>query len=234
MKNLTFKCSKVSEAISETKAFQCQLSTGEKASFDELCGKVAAELGIAVATVKSVLSQTNAECAKFLGQGTRVTLDGFVRFEPNGKGSFATEDEQWNPEKHSLIVSVIPYDNIKYAASGLIPENVMKPVAVQLLGAQDATTFAQNEVVKGHTLLCQGKYLNTRQENTDEGLFVVDADGNSHRLTITQSTVDTIDATVPSSVPAGDYRLEVRSRGGESTDRMLVTASIAHLEIKEA
>ena len=47
-------------------------------------------------------------------------------------------------------------------------------------------------------------------------------------------TQGTIDFTVPDEVPAGTYRLEVRSRAGEGLNRTLVTASIGEFAIKAA
>jgi len=98
---------------------------------------------------------------------------------------------------------------------------------------QDATTFEQNAVIKGHTLLCQGKNVKITVANADEGLFVVNDQGEK-KLNITASTAGTVDATVPNDVPVGIYTLELRGRAGLGTNRTLVTASIKNFEIKEA
>mgnify|MGYP003309219346 CR=1 FL=1 len=58
--------------------------------------------------------------------------------------------------------------------------------------------------------------------------------GAEKKLTITDCTQGTIDFTVPDEVPAGTYRLEVRSRAGEGLNRTLVTASIGEFAIKAA
>ena len=130
---------------------------------------------------------------------------------------------------------MIPAAEVRDAANDLRPVNVLKPVTVQLLGVQDATTYEQNAVVKGHTGLCQGVGLAGRyQVHEDEGLFVIGADGAERKLTITDCTQGTIDFTVPDEVPAGTYRLEVRSRAGEGLNRTLVTASIGEFAIKAA
>ena len=124
---------------------------------------------------------------------------------------------------------------MRNAAADIAPENTMKPVTVQLLGSQDGTTREQNAVTKGNVLLCQGVGLNCRyQVSEDEGLFVVGADGAEHKLAITDCTKVTLDATVPDDVPAGEYRLEIRSRAGEGKERTLVRASINGFVIKAA
>ena len=130
-------------------------------------------------------------------------------------------------------VEGLAYDAVKFAAKDLVPENVLKPVQIQLLGAQDATTFEQNAVVRGHTLLCQGKGVKITAGNADEGLFVVAADGTAHRLDVVSSTQGEIDATVPDGVPAGTYALEVRGRAGNGTNRMLVSARIPGFTVRE-
>ena len=110
--------------------------------------------------------------------------------------------------------------------------NTLKPVTIQLLGAQDETTLEQDAVTKGNRLLCQGKNIRLTAAHADEGLFVVNAAGE-HKLNVVDSTAGTIDATVPDSVPAGVYTLEVRGSSGLGKNRMLVTARIANFEIKE-
>ena len=53
---------------------------------------------------------------------------------------------------------------------------------MQLLGVQDATTYEQNAVVKGHTGLCQSVGLAGRyQVHEDEGLFVNGAEARQFR-----------------------------------------------------
>jgi len=106
-------------------------------------------------------------------------------------------------------------------------------VSIQLLGAQDATTFEQNCVVKGHTLLLQGKGVKITVANADEGVYAVN-DLGANKLNVTASTAGTADVTVPDAVPAGLYTLELRGRSGLGTNRMLVTASIKNFTIKEA
>ena len=72
------------------------------------------------------------------------------------------------------------------------------------------------------------------RSSEDEGIFVIAADGAEKKLVITDCTNVTLDATVPTDVPAGTYRLEVRSRAGEGKERTLVRASIGEFVIKAA
>ena len=120
------------------------------------------------------------------------------------------------------------------SGEALHPSAHVKTIDVQLLGAQDATTYEQNAVTRGHTGLCQGVGLNCRyQVSEDEGLFVIAADGAEKKLTITDCSAGTIDFTVPDDVEAGEYRVEVRSHAGEGKNRTLVKASINGFTVKE-
>ena len=233
---LSFNCTKVNEAVSADKSvWQPHLSSVGVCKTDAIAAKVAARTKDDPEVIKSVYAITASEVAKLLAQGLRVVIDGFCRIELEPRGKMDDEDSTWDPAKNSIAAVVIPAAEIRDAANELRPVNVLKPVTVQLLGAQDATTYEQNAVVKGHTGLCQGVGLAGRyQVHEDEGLFAIDADGAEHKLAITDCTQGTIDFTVPDAVPAGTYRLEVRSRAGEGLNRTLVRASISEFAIKAA
>ena len=233
---LSFNCTKVNEAVSAEKTvWQPHLSSVGVCETDAIAAKVAARTKDDPEVIKSVYAITASEIAKLLAQGLRVVIDGFCRIELEPRGKMDNEDSAWDPARNSIAAVVIPAAEIRNAANKLRPVNVLKPVTVQLLGVQDATTYEQNAVVKGHTGLCQGVGLAGRyQTHEDEGLFVIDADGAEKKLTITDCTQGTIDFTVPDDIEAGEYRIEVRSRTGEGLNRTLVRASINGFTIKAA
>lgn len=236
MNKNTFSCTQVCDAIAPDKGlWQPHLSSAGVCETGTLIGEVAEQTKDNAAFLRGYLSMLTDSVKKHLALGERVTIDGLCRFEIYPEGSLPAVDAQWDPTRNRLVVSCIPYDAVKNAAADIAPENTMKPVTVQLLGAQDATTHEQNAVVKGNALLCQGVGLNCRhQVSEDEGIFVIAADGAERKLAITDCTNVTLDATVPSDVPAGTYRLEVRSRAGEGKERTLVRASIGEFVIKTA
>ena len=232
---ISFNCTKVNEALSPEQAYQPHLSSAGVCETGAIAAKVAARTKDDPEVIKSVLTVEAAVIRDLLAQGLRVSLDGLCRIELEPRGSMDAEDSSWDPAKNSIAAVVIPSAEIRDAANGLRPVNVLKTVDVQLLGSQDATTHEQNAVTKGNTLLCQGVGLNCRyQVSEDEGLFVVGSDGAEHKLAITDCTKVTLDATVPDDVPAGTYRLEIRSRAGEGTNRTLVRASINGFTVKAA
>ena len=232
---ISYNCTKVPEAVSAEKSvYQPHLSSAGVCETGAIAAKVAAKTKDDAEVIKSVYAVTATVVRELLAQGMRVVLDGLCRIELEPRGSMEAEDSTWDPARNSIAAVVIPSAEIRDAANGLRPVNVLKTVDVQLLGSQDATTHEQNAVTKGNTLMCQGVGLNCRyQVSADEGLFVIDADGAEHKLTISDCTKVTLDANVPDDVPAGTYRLEVRSRAGEGTNRTLVRASINGFTVKE-
>ena len=234
MGKVTFANSKVNETISgESQKYRSHITSAGVYDTGSLAAEVAENLKDSAAYVETILHEATNASKKHLALGERVTIDGLCRLEIAADGASPSEDSPWNPAVNHLVVNAIPYDGVKFAAKDIVPENVLKPVAIQLLGSQDATTFEQNAVAKGHTLLCQGKGLKLTAANPDEGLFLVADDGAEHKLAVTSSTQGEIDATVPDEVPAGEYTLEVRGRAGNGTNRMLVSARISGFTVKE-
>ena len=231
-----FACSQVSDAIAPDRGlWQPHLSSTGVCETGTLIGEVADQTKDNAAFLRGYLSMLTDSVKKHLALGERVTIDGLCRFEIYPEGSLPAVDASWDPTRNRLVVACIPYDAVRNAAADIAPENTMKPVDVQLLGSQDATTHEQNAVTKGNVLLCQGVGLNCRyQASEDEGLFAIAADGAEHKLAISDCTRVTLDATVPDDVPAGEYRLEIRSRAGEGRERTLVRASISGFVIKAA
>lgn len=233
MANLTFTNSKISDAIvGETQAFRAHITSAGVCETGTLAAEVAANLKDSAAYVGTIFKEATLVAKQHLQAGERVTLDGICRLEIQAEGSSASEDEPWNPEKHRLVVKAIPYDALKFAAAGLIPENTLKPVQIQLLGAQDEMTLEQNVVHKGNVMLVQGRGLRLTSANEEEGLFLVGKD-DEYKLNVTASTAGTIDATVPTTVPAGVYTLEIRGRDGNGKNRMIVSSVIRNFEVKE-
>ena len=234
MAKVTFANTKCCEAVTGDGKYQSHVTSAGVCDTDTLAADVAENLKDSGAYIATVLREAGVSARKFLKEGQRVVIDGVCRLEIAAEGSAPSEDTPWNPDENRLVVNAIANAAIRDAAKDIIPENVLKPVAIQLLGAQDQTTLEQNAVVKGNVLLLQGKGVKITAANADEGVFVVKGT-DEHKLAVTESTQGTVDCTVPEDVPADRYdRIEVRGRAGNGTNRMLVTASITGFEIKAA
>lgn len=235
MGKVTFTNSKIDTAIvGERQRYRSSVTSAGVCDTGALAGEVARNLKDNAAYVENVLKECAEVAKRRLTAGERVLLDGLCRLELYADGSAISEDAAWDPTRNRLYAKAIAYDELKNAPSGIVPENTMKPVVVQLLGAQDATTLEQNALVKGDVLLLQGKNIQVTEANEDEGYFLVKDDAE-YRLNISQMTAGTADLTLPESVPAAEgYVLEVRGRAGQGTNRMLVKSAIGNFTVKAA
>ena len=234
---MEYKNSKVTDEIlpeGVTQLYQGHIVHADAVGNDVLGQRIAKRLKIDPAVACNILNAYATEFLDAVEAGERPVMEGVFSSRFTCDGAFDAEDDAWKPGRNAVGLAIVTADPVKGSVAGIVPTNVLGKVTVQLLGAQDRTTYEQNAVTKGHTLLCQGKGLRITAANGDEGLFVVAADGTAHKLAVTASTQGTIDATVPDEVPAGTYSLEARSRAGEGTNRSLVTARIANFTVKAA
>lgn len=231
---LTYINAPVSGAISGDKQlFQSKIISTGTVSFDDLVNEVAENIKDKASVVGSILAETGAVIKRHLGEGNRIAADNFGQIAIYGQGSSPFEDAPWDPSRNSLVVRATLAAAIRDAAKDLVPENVLKPVTIQVLGVQDAETLEQNILTLGHTALLQGKNLKINKENQEEGVYLVKGE-SEYKLEVTDSSAGTIDANVD-GVPADEgYRLEVRGRAGLGTNRMLVTAKVNDITVKAA
>jgi len=236
---MEFRNTKVSDELvpeGVSQLYQGHVVKSDAVNAEALSQRVAERLKVDVAVVRNILSAFAAQLDDAIRNGERPVFDGVftTRFVVNG--SFDSEDDAWDASRNSLGLAFVTLDPVKGSVAGIVPTNVLGKVQIQLLGAQDATTFEQNTLVVGHTLLCQGKNVKITAANADEGLFLVKGStGTEYKATVTANTAGTIDATFASTLPAGDdYALVVRGRGGNGVNRSLVSARIANFIVKAA
>jgi len=236
---MEFKNTEVSaELVPEgvDRLYQGHVAKAEAATTAMLAERTATRLKMDGSVVRNVIAAFAAQITDAVKNGERPVFDNVfsTRFVING--SFDTEDDVWDASRNSVGLAFVTLDPVKGSIADIVPTNVLGKVQVQLLGAQDATTFEQNTLVVGHTLLCQGKNLRLTTANADEGLFLVKGStGTEYKATVTGNTAGTIDATFAATLPAGDdYTLVVRGRGGNGTNRSLVSARIANFTVKAA
>ena len=231
---VTYSNTKVSDAISSDQAYQSHLTSSGVVKLAAIAEDVADNMKDNKNRVTGIINELGNQVKAHLAAGERVTIDGLVRFEIESSGSFQYEDEAWDETKHKLTVSAIPYADVRDAAKDIVPVNTLAQVSISLLGAQDGTTYEQNTLTIGNTLLAQGKNLQITVANADEGMFLCKG-VNEYKGTITANTAGTIDATFPSDIEPGEgYTLEVRGRAGLGLNRSLVTASISNFTVKAA
>ena len=235
MNQVEFKNSEISGNIAvDGKRWQTHIIPSGSTDAATVAATVAANLKESASYVEHLLHQAFVNVGQHIALGERVTLEGLGRIELTGEGSSMSEDASWDPTRNAIGLAFIPAKAIQDAVADIVPVNVLKPVSIQVLGLQDAETLEQNVLVAGHVALIQGKGVKIVAAQEDEGVFLV-KDDKTYRCTVTDSTAGTVDATVPSEVPAGEgYALELRGRAGQGTNRQLVTARRMNVTVKAA
>ena len=230
---LTYNNTKIAPEIAgDEPKYQSHLTSTAVCDSDDLAADVAASTKHSVNVVSSVLNGLANAVLSRLKEGFRVSLENIGSFNLYAEGAFASADAAWDPSLgHRIVCRFVPSDAIKMAAADLIPENVLKPVTVRVLGVQDKDTFEQNVLHTDGEGLIQGVGLRITTANEDEGVYLV-AGETEVKMTVTASTAGTIDFEVPDGVNPQTYELQVRSRDGNGTNRMLVIGRMAQVEVK--
>ena len=153
--------------------------------------------------------------------GKRVETEMFSTYL-TGRGGFMKTSEKWNPAKHSLHLVINLKGELKAKLADIEFVNVSEGIKVALYSVGDEI-WAEDGVIAGTAgstvkIVCDnGKILTGRD---DEGVWLLDlADTVVQRLTVTNSTEQTCDATVPETVPAGEYKVMLAARNGEGLER---------------
>ena len=226
---VTYTNTKVSESVvgEGVRCFQSHVKSAGTIDFDQICGLVADRNKDSKASVRATLDTLGEVLTEKLRDGFRCTWDGLAHFELNMEGSFDTIDAPFDPAKNKLIVNAIVYDNIKGAVADVTPQNEISPADVRILGTQDATTMAQDELTIGNKLLIQGVGLFLDLEAGDEVVDLVSEGGTVYHATVSNVSATTIDAEFGGGLTAGAYKLVVKSRAANAgnPDYTLVEAS---------
>ena len=226
---VTYTNTKVSEGVvgEGVRCFQSHVKSAGTIDKDQLVELVAARSKDSKAAVRATLDTFGEVIVENLKQGFRCTWDGLAHFELNMEGSFDTIDAPFDPAKNKLIVNAIVYDNIKGAVADVTPQNEVSPADVRILGTQDETTMAQDELTIGNKLLIQGVGLFLDLASGDEGVDLVSESGAVFHGSPSNITATTIDVTFGGSLTAGAYKLVVKGRAANAGNRdyTLVEAS---------
>ena len=168
-------------------------------------------------TAQIVLEKT----IEFALTGKRVETEMFSMYL-TGRGGFNGTADRWNPAKHSLHLVINLKGELKAKLADIEFVNVSEGIKVSLYSVGDEI-WAEDGVIAGTAgstvkIVCDnGKVLSGRD---DEGVWLLDLEDTVvQKLTVTNSTEQTCDATVPETVPAGEYKVMLAARNGEGLER---------------
>ena len=235
MDNIIYSLTRVSDAITDKVVYRANVQTNGTIGRDELAERLAARTKQDVSLWKYYIDALSEELKTHLLAGYRINLGqlltGFAI-----KGSFKSEDEAFDPERHQLIATVRTLDPLRSAIAAVSPENIVRGLTCIVAAAMDAVTKRLSEITGTNRLLLQGQRLGISPDNPDEGVWLSDPETGRTVATATVERSDdqTIDCFFEEPPAPGTYTLVVSCRNGERESLKPAMAKIKNFTVKAA
>ena len=235
MDNIIYSLTRVSDAITDKVVYRANVQTNGTIGRDELAERLAARTKQDVSLWKYYIDALSDEIKVHLLAGYRINLGqlltGFAI-----KGSFKSEDEAFDPERHQLIATVRTLDPLRSAIAAVSPENIVRGLTCIVAAAMDAVTKRLSEITGTNRLLLQGQRLGISPDNPDEGVWLSDPETGRTVATATVERSDdqTIDCFFAEPPSPGMYTLVVSCRNGERESLKPAVAKIKNFTVKAA
>ena len=215
MNNMTFKLEKVSSALTSKRLYRASVQANGIVGHDELSERLAERTKQDANLWKYFLDILTDEIDRQLLEGNRIKL-GRLLMGFSIRGTFANEDDPFDPEKHRLVTTLRMLDPLKSAIAEAVPENVTSGLSCSIASAMDAITKETSEITGTNRLLIEGRKLGISPDNPDEGVWLVDpkTGGIVATAMVECSDSQTIDCVFTEPPPPGRYTLVVACRNG--------------------
>ena len=233
MDNIIFSLSKVPDAITDRTVYTAHVQTNGTLGRDELAERLAERTKQDVSLWKYFLDALSEEIGIQLIAGYRINLGqlttGFAI-----KGSFMSEDEAFDPDRHQLIATVRTLDPLRSAMSAVLPENVTLGLTCTVASVMDAVTKRLSEITGTDRVLIQGQKLGISPDNPDEGVWLANPKTGEivATATVEQSDSQTIDCVFAEPPEPGTYTLVVSCRNGMRESLKPATAKVKSVVVK--
>ena len=227
MDKITFSLSPVADGIAHgQKLYRANVQTSGTIGPDELAEALAAKSKQDKSLAQYFLLALNEVLEQKILAGYRVNL-GQLSTGFSIKGSFTSEDDRFDPKRHSVQPTVQALDPLKSALAAVGAENITLGLTCKVISLMDFVTKGLNEITGSHELHLQGDNLGIDTENIDEFVALMDDDGHVvATATVTASDVQTITCSFPTPPEPGTYTLEVACRNG---NRLSLAPAVARL-----
>lgn len=233
MNNITFKLEKVSSALTSKRLYRASVQANGIVGHDELAERLAERTKQDANLWKYFLSTLADEIDGQLLDGNRIKL-GRLLMGFSIRGTFANEDDPFDPAKHRLVTTLRLLDPLKSAIADAVPENVTSGLSCSIASTMDAVTKGVSEVTGSNRLMLQGRKLGISPDNPDEGVWLVDpkTDAIAATATVERSDSQTIDCVFAEPPPPGRYTLVVACRNGARESLAPAIARIKDFTVK--
>ena len=214
MDNIIFSLTRVPDAITDKVIYRANVQTNGTIGRDELAALMATRTKQDASLWKYFLDALSEEFAI--------------------KGSFMSEDEAFDPERHQLIATVRTLDPLKSAMSAVLPENVTLGLTCTVAAVMDAVTKRVSEITGTNRVLIQGQKIGISLDNPDEGVWLVNAKTGDivATATVERSDSQTIDCVFAEPPEPGAYTLVVSCRNGMRESLKPATAKVKNIVVK--
>ena len=233
MNNITFKLEKVSSALTSKRLYRASVQANGIVGHDELAARLAERTKQDANLWKYFLNSLADEIDGQLLEGNRIKL-GRLLMGFSIRGTFANEDDPFDPEKHRLVTTLRMLDPLKSAIAEAVPENITGGLSCSIGSAMDAVTKKLSEITSTNRLLIQGRKLGISPDNPDEGVWLVDPKTDEIVTTATVECNDsqTIDCVFTEPPSPGRYTLVVSCRNGARESLAPAIARVKDFTVK--
>ncbi len=167
---ITYSLTPVSPEFTGGKTvFRANVKTNGTISADELAERLATKTKQDKSLAKYFLPAIDEELAAQILAGNRVNLGqlstGFAI-----KGSFNSEDDRFDPERHTLVATIRTLDPLRSALSEVELDNIAVSLSCTVRSLMDAVTKETNVITGTNEQHIQGVNLGINVDNADEGV----------------------------------------------------------------
>ncbi len=170
--------------------------------------------GVTKAQAAVVITARKVAIMKLLSRGYAIRTE-LVEINPAVRGVFIDVDDNFDPKRHTIVLNTEAREDLKIKARELEVKKVKVigriPMPERFI---DTATQRRNEVIsRGKVGELKGSNLKVDPEDTDQGVFIIKADGTEVRCdNFMHNSLVKLQFYVPDDLPAGEeVTLEVRT-----------------------
>ena len=208
------------------KVYRAYVKTNGTVDKEALAKALAEKTGQDVSLANYFLEALNEILAKEIVAGYRINL-GQLSTGFSIKGSFQSEDDRFDPKRHSVQPTIQALDPLKSALAAVGADNITVGLTCRLGSLMDFVTKALNEITGTHEVHIEGEKIGIDTENADEHIVLLRDDGSvAASATVTASDAQTVTCSFPTPPEPGTYTLEIACRNG---NRLSLAPAVARL-----
>ena len=191
----------------------------ETVKIDPISEAVSKLCGLPAIQVQTILSGSFDQIAKMEQEegAVRVNFDGFAVCQVI-KGTFPSSDAAFDPEVNTLILAIMLNDDVRNHLVNVMPAIVADDTAtkVRVDNVADVETPRPYQVIHGRHVFCVTG-INLVMEDEGAEVYLEDGKGIKYPCTVVEvKSRQEFTAHSDALLEGGDYKLWVKSRGGDT------------------